>query len=201
MILTAHNSQRGYRLRRSGLLLAGSLLLFSPAGPRMAAAGSDHIYCRVTIVESPDSDGDGLTDANEVWLGTATNKMDTDEDGLSDGKEVNNLGTDPLNPDTDGDGMRDGNEVLAGTDPMNAASVFCIESLDHGETGNLLRWGTVWGRGYMPLSSDFPGGTWTNLVPEPIYERDEFPIGTEQILDLRNMTNNVRFYRIMILPP
>ncbi|MFA6198772.1 MAG: hypothetical protein WC734_06525, partial [Patescibacteria group bacterium] len=57
------------------------------------------------IVPSPESvdlDGDGLTNAEEVTLGTDTTKADTDEDGLNDGLEVNVYFTDPLNPDTDG---------------------------------------------------------------------------------------------------
>ncbi len=42
-----------------------------------------------------DTDGDGLSDGEEVKLGTNSLLADTDGDGLSDGEEVN-LGTDPL---------------------------------------------------------------------------------------------------------
>jgi hypothetical protein len=65
-----------------------------------------------------DSDGDGLTNHEEVQLGTDPDQPDTDGDGLSDGDEVRR-GTDPLNPDTDGDGLLDGDEVRRGTDPLN----------------------------------------------------------------------------------
>lgn len=44
-----------------------------------------------------DSDGDGLTDAQEEFYGTDPNKADTDGDGYSDYEEVNS-GTDPLDP-------------------------------------------------------------------------------------------------------
>lgn len=47
--------------------------------------------------------------------------VDTDGDGLSDEDELAR-GTDPGNPDTDGDGYADGVEVLAGTDPASASS-------------------------------------------------------------------------------
>lgn len=47
--------------------------------------------------------------------------LDTDGDGLSDAEETN-LGTDPNLADTDGDGYDDGFEVDAGTDPVNANS-------------------------------------------------------------------------------
>lgn len=68
-----------------------------------------------------DSDGDGLSDAEEQRLGTDPNNPDTDGDGLSDGDEVNRYRTDPLKADTDGDGLTDGQEVMKyHTDPLKA---------------------------------------------------------------------------------
>ncbi len=83
-----------------------------------------------------DTDGDGLSDAQEWRLGTDPNNPDTDGDGMPDGWEVahglnplvndanldpdgdglTNLEeyqnhTDPQNPDSDGDGLSDGDEV------------------------------------------------------------------------------------------
>ena len=47
---------------------------------------------------------------------------DSDFDGLTDAEELK-LGTDPHNPDTDGDGLPDGYEVnVSHTDPKNAHS-------------------------------------------------------------------------------
>ncbi|MEP4882259.1 gliding motility-associated C-terminal domain-containing protein, partial [Maribacter dokdonensis] len=43
---------------------------------------------------------------------------DTDNDGLSNDEELT-LGTDPNNPDTDGDGIMDGQETMDGTDPLD----------------------------------------------------------------------------------
>jgi hypothetical protein len=48
--------------------------------------------------------------------------VDSDEDGLSDADEIS-LGTDPHNPDTDGDGYSDGVEVNAGSDPKEPNSM------------------------------------------------------------------------------
>lgn len=47
---------------------------------------------------------------------------DTDGDGLTDAEELA-LGTDPGNVDTDDDGYRDSDEVTEGTDPLDASSV------------------------------------------------------------------------------
>lgn len=65
-----------------------------------------------------DSDGDGLTNAQEIELGTDPKKADTDNDGLNDFDELNIYGTDPLIPDTDGDGLKDGDEIVLGLDPL-----------------------------------------------------------------------------------
>lgn len=64
-----------------------------------------------------DSDGDGLTNEQELQLGTNPNLADTDGDGLLDGDELR-LGTNPLSPDTDGDGIIDGFD-LDPLDPTN----------------------------------------------------------------------------------
>ncbi|WP_240359172.1 adventurous gliding motility protein AgmC [Pyxidicoccus trucidator] len=63
-----------------------------------------------TWTVSLDTDGDGLTDAEEVTLGTDPNNPDTDGDGLPDGIEVNVGETDPLDDDSDDDGLMDGTE-------------------------------------------------------------------------------------------
>lgn len=75
---------------------------------------------KIVAVGGPvDSDGDGLTDDEEVKWKTDPFNPDTDGDGLSDGDEVHKWRTDPLNPDTDYDGLKDGyDEVLKyKTDP------------------------------------------------------------------------------------
>jgi len=67
-----------------------------------------------------DSDGDGLSDEQELIYGTNINLIDSDNDGLTDYEEIMIYGTDPLNPDTDGDGLTDYEEVMIyGTDPLN----------------------------------------------------------------------------------
>lgn len=69
------------------------------------------------VVEDIDSDGDGLTDAEEIEVGTDVKSTDTDKDGLGDREEVQVYGTDPLDADSDGDGFLDGQEVSGGYNP------------------------------------------------------------------------------------
>ncbi|MHA2281613.1 MAG: binary toxin-like calcium binding domain-containing protein, partial [Promethearchaeota archaeon] len=96
-------------------------------------------YQNVTLTSNPnlvDSDGDGLTDFEEMSSGTEITwqggpliafsnprSMDTDFDGLSDYEEVF-LGADlyqtkPDVNDTDNDGLKDSEYLIYGTDPTN----------------------------------------------------------------------------------
>jgi YD repeat-containing protein len=60
-----------------------------------------------------------LTPANSFSVpGANAALVDSDGDGLSDALEIV-LGTDPFNPDTDGDGFSDGIEVASGSDPLD----------------------------------------------------------------------------------
>jgi len=69
----------------------------------------------------PDSDGDGLTDGDEVKRGTNPLNPDTDGDALRDGDEVR-IGTNPLKQDTDGDGLIDSAEPGPCPNPLNPDS-------------------------------------------------------------------------------
>lgn len=64
-----------------------------------------------------DSDGDGLTNAEEIVAGTDISKPDTDGDLLGDREELMIYGTNPLLADTDGDTFSDGQEVRSGYNP------------------------------------------------------------------------------------
>ena len=85
-----------------------------------------------TDINKPDTDDDGLTDYEELYL-TNTDPLvynsvnealsdaeaDCDEDGISNKTEIEN-GTNPLLPDTDNDGINDGKEAELGTDPVKS---------------------------------------------------------------------------------
>ena len=78
-----------------------------------------------------DSDQDGLTDAEEHFLGTSPTSNDTDGDGISDSDEMAG-GTDPTNSDTDGDSLADNhdadpNEILVNWASAAETSYVMIE--------------------------------------------------------------------------
>jgi hypothetical protein len=62
-----------------------------------------------------DSDGDGISDAEELANGTDPNNPDSDGDGVLDGDEMA-AGLDPNDDDTDGDGVSDGNDQFPDDD-------------------------------------------------------------------------------------
>ena len=68
------------------------------------------------IDKDHDPDLEGLLNFKEFEYLTNPFNPDTDGDGLSDLDEINV--TDPLNPDTDGDGLIDGDEVFYLTSPV-----------------------------------------------------------------------------------
>lgn len=72
-----------------------------------------------------DADRDGLTAREEFLAGTDPRNADSDGDGLGDGEEVRctrGFCSSPMLADTDGDGIRDGTEIATGSDPANPAS-------------------------------------------------------------------------------
>ena len=66
-----------------------------------------------------DSDNDGLSNKQELSIGTNPVIPDSDGDNLTDGDEVNKYGTNPLIPDSDDDKINDGDEIKLGLDPLN----------------------------------------------------------------------------------
>lgn len=70
--------------------------------------------------EGEDFDQDGITNEEEVTLGTNSEKSDSDKDGIADKEEIEVYDTDPTTYDADGDGLSDGDEILLGLDPNNA---------------------------------------------------------------------------------
>jgi len=144
-----------------------------------------------------DTDGDGLTDTNELdTIGTSPIKADTDDDQMPDGWEVDNT-LDPLvddaGQDPDFDTMNNGGEYVADTNPRDGDSVLSIINVAAEYGGIRVDWKggrDAWQ--ILECRSDLTSTTdqWTAIfgVPPPT------PL-TNAIIDL-GATNHVLFYRI-----
>ena len=92
-----------------------------------------------------DDDNDGVSNADEITLyGSNPNDPDSDGDGLTDGEEVQH-GTNPMEEDSDGDGFEDGYELRAGTNPDDANDSLPRLYVSLGGTGNGSSWHDVLG--------------------------------------------------------
>src|SRR5271157_3460001 len=120
-----------------------ALVATNAAGPSSQVPGPNNTF---NIIDpNGDADGDGLTNAVEVAIGTSPVNPDTDGDGMPDGWEVF-YGLNPLNPadanqDADGDGLTNLQEFQLGTNPRNPNRVppaVSVISPKNGATGAFL---------------------------------------------------------------
>ena len=75
------------------------------------------------VCEWLDNDDDGLADFAEKTLGTDSKNPDTDGDGLTDYEELYITGTDPLKSDTNGNGVNDADDDLDGDGLSNKKEI------------------------------------------------------------------------------
>jgi YD repeat-containing protein len=113
----------------------------------------DDIRTMNTVPAGQDSDGDGLTDSEEMAThGTNPYDSDTDDDGLNDRDELTywdvNWNADPdgdglinlIDPDADNDAIRDGIEIAQHTDPADFNSVPPAIVYEDAEDGSISGW-------------------------------------------------------------
>jgi subtilisin family serine protease len=120
------NSDNGLSFRRTDLAAALATLTVPADTDGDGLTDDDEINVYGTDPGNPETDGDGLDDGDEVNIHlTDPADADSDGDGLDDGEEVNTYLTDPNDPDSDGDGLDDGDEVNTHlTDPNDPDSDF-----------------------------------------------------------------------------
>jgi hypothetical protein len=159
----------------------------------------------VAVQLSPDldPDGDGLTVAEELALGTLPEHADSDGDGLPDGWEHHH-GLDPLSPesrdgaagDPDQDGATNADEYGAGTEPANAASVLRVNAARSGGAGIEIVWSSVPGRRYGIEGSPTAQG---GYVPVEGAGLPREATGRTERLRLP-LTEALQFYRLRVVP-
>ena len=112
--------------------LNGADVVSSLSATALQVSGISNGFHVSYSLASPDSDGDGYVDSEDVFPSDADEWQDTDSDGignnsdndddndgLTDAKE-SEYGTDPLVADSDGDGDSDLDELDYGTNPLDA---------------------------------------------------------------------------------
>jgi hypothetical protein len=111
-----------------------TLALSAPAG--VVLSPPTQIMVVHIVDDDIDSDGDGLSDTDELngifGYVTDPHSADTDHDLISDFDEINGFRgffTNPTLTDTDGDGVADGLEIYAGSDPTDPAQVPSVPSI------------------------------------------------------------------------
>ena len=99
-----------------------------------------HYDCRNNRCIAIDTDNDGLTDIEELQIGTNPQSYDSDGDTLSDYQEVKILGTNPLNRNTDGDRYDDGVDI---NPTVKNTAVMKAEIIETANNINLANWAII----------------------------------------------------------
>jgi len=73
---------------------------------------------------------------------------DSDNDGLTGWDEGRIHGTDPDNAYSDSDTMNDGDEIIAGTNPLDPASIFAITDVSTVSSNVVIQWSSASNRTY-----------------------------------------------------
>ena len=108
---------------------------------------------------STDSDGDGIPDSVEAGA-DLSRPVDSDGDGM----------VDAMDADSDNDGMLDRDERIAGTSPVDAASLFRVArfAVSANRAKTSVYWNTVTGRIYKVYEcTNLFAPAWTNTYQTP----------------------------------
>lgn len=145
-----------------------------------------------------DADADGLPDAWEwVFFNNLTNGPagDPNLNGKDNLWEFQN-GYDPLDPDSDGDGALNEDEFAAGTDSLDAASVFQVAGLALQSAGPVVAWSSVSSRLYRVQRA-------TNLLTGfETMQSNILAVWPQNVItDLTAGAVTARFYRIQLEDP
>jgi hypothetical protein len=127
---------------------------------------------------------------------TLTVLADFDRDGMADLWEAQYFGAGSTNnasnaaSDFDADGMSNRDEYLAGTNPIDAASMLRVEALQWSANSVLLCFTAVSNKSYTIQSQTFVGSHWNRVVDIPAAP-------TNRTITLTNLTElPQRFYRV-----
>ncbi|MBI4426802.1 MAG: hypothetical protein HY567_04450 [Candidatus Kerfeldbacteria bacterium] len=111
------------------VVLALFLRRRAPSGTNVNTSSTNRSPVPVNLdtrqgITREDGDQDGLTNDEEVRLGTNPTQADSDRDEISDFDEVKLYQSDPNKADSDGDGHSDGEEVRQRFSPTGPGKLF-----------------------------------------------------------------------------
>jgi len=126
--------------------------------------------------------------------------IDTNTNGLSDVWEnVYSLTANPL-ADPDGDGQNNFQESVAGTDPLNSASVFRLRSTIEPQAF-VLRWSSVAGRRYQIETAESPTAGGWQLQPSVVEGTGGTVLGVISRSSARSVLCRLRVLQNGAVPP
>ncbi len=153
-------SPSGFPLAYSWTQLSGPSVTIDAADMSSATVVSGQVGTPMDVVVRLRVN-DTRFDADDTATISLSPMVDSDGDGLSDAEETTgqNNSLTPANPggvtsdpnlfDTDGDGAGDGAEAMAGTDPRSASSLLKVSGFTRDGTGIVVTWKSVPGKRYQ----------------------------------------------------
>lgn len=122
---------------------------------------------------------------------------DSDGDGLTDGDELENHGTDPTNDNTDGDALGDGDEAIAGTDPLDPSDFFHMASIEDAFPA-IIHFQSLADRQYQMFGcSNLVDAIWFPVSGAEL----RMGVGGADSMSDTNSTPTARFYRLEVSKP
>ena len=139
---------------------------------------ADGTNASVHVTSDPnkaDTDGDNLSDFEELLKLTNPRAIDTDDDGLTDYEEIAIYSTKPTYQDQDGDGLKDGIEIKGWNVTLRGATTHVTSSVSKKDTDNdFFNDFEEYNSGVNstnPLKKDTDGdGTWDGVDIDPLWD-------------------------------
>ena len=156
-------------------------------------------YYRVAITPT-----DGQTNGAPFTTASVRVAVDANGNGINDDWELANFGRIGVDPtaDPDGDGMSNLQEFLAGTDPTNAASAFCITSIALEGTDVRVTWTMGSGKtNSLQVTASDATGSYAADTFSDLFTVTNTVGSVTNCLDVSGATHTpARVYRVRLVP-
>lgn len=144
------------------------------------------LFAPLALLLACDADKDGISNSVEEDIGTNPDSPDTDGDGLTDLEEYETYLTNPNALDTDEDGYSDPDEIAEGSDPISAESRIYSGGWPYNADKDGLN-GPALGDSGLQVGDKFPRFTLSDQFGETVDIYDFFGQGRPAIVDISAM--------------